>query len=492
MARSGNDPLVWRTNLDDLPEPFVAVDEDGAIVEFNAAAERLFGHSRTELVGRGSSLLLAERDREAHATGIAHLIAGGERPTLGARASSAVVRSDSSEATAELIVTHLGDSPPLTGVLVCVTATAPGADEEMWAQAELLKAAAESAALGTWHWDLAEGVLVWSPEMYAIHGVSEEGFTVTQESALACVAPGDLPRVGAASTHLVQDGHMPSTEYRVVRPDGVVRWVVSTARRVTSPRGATTRYVGAMRDTTDAHFAEDELRAIHDVSRMLADWDTFDYPLHELLARIGNAFGWVAGTLWTATEPDARLRCRAFWSAPDANAAAFESATRTLSVQRGSESLAGRAFSTGGPAGTSGAGGDFAFGRRAEAVEAGLRGGMAFPIGEGASVLGSLEFYGREIRAPSERMFRTLTVLSQGIGRFLTRRTSELYPSPLSPREGEVLQLAARGLSTPDIARELVISQSTVKTHFEKLYYRLGVRDRAAAVAEGFRRGLID
>jgi PAS domain S-box-containing protein len=362
----------------------------------------------------------------------------------------------------------------------------------MWAQAELLRAAAESAALGTWHWDTAEGELVWSPEMYAIHGVSEEGFTVTPESALAFVAPLDRPLVGAASSQLTQSGHMPRTEYRVVRPDGVVRWVVSTARRVTSPRGATTHYVGAVRDTTDAHFAEDELHAIHDVSRALADWDTFDDPLNELLARIGNAFGWVVGALWTPAETEARLRCRTFWSAPNANAAAFESGTRTLSIPRGSENLAGRAFTTGGPVGTSDAGGDFAFGRRPAAEEAGLRGGVAFPIGEGAQVLGSLEFYGREIRAPSERMFRTLTVLGQGIGRFLSRHTSALNPSPLSPREGEVLQLAARGLSTPDIARELVISQSTVKTHFEKLYYRLGVRDRAAAVAEGFRRGLIE
>ncbi len=492
MARSGNDPLVWRTNLDDLPEPFVAVDADGAIVEFNSAAERLFGQSRADVVGRGSSLLMAEGDRDAHPTGIAGLLSPGGTPALGARAASAVLRGDGAEASAELIVTHLGDAPPVTGVVVRVAAGSPGAEEQVWAMTELLKTAAESGDLGTWYWDTAEGLLVWSPDMYAIHGVTEEGFTVTPESALAFVSPLDRAVVGSASSHLVQSGHMPRTEYRVVRPDGVVRWVVSSARRVTSPHGTTTRYVGAVRDATDAHFAEDELRAIHDVSGMLADWDTFDDPLHELLARIGRAFGWVAGALWTPAETEARLRCRSFWSAPDANAVAFEAATRALTLQRGSESLAGRAFSTGTPVGTSGAGGDFAFGRRPAADQAGLRGGVAFPIGEGAQVLGSLEFYGREIRAPTERMFRTLAVLSQGIGRFLSRRTSALNPSPLSPREGEVLQLAARGLSTPEIARELVISQSTVKTHFEKLYYRLGVRDRAAAVAEGFRRGLIN
>ncbi len=402
-----------------------------------------------------------------------------------------MARGDGSEVVAEFSVTHLSDSPGLIGAVVRAPAAEPRAEERLWEQAELLRAAEESAELGTWYWDTSEGVLVWSPEMYAIHGVTEAEFELTPESALALVAPADRPRLNAASTLLVTSGHMPRTEYRVVRPDGVVRWVVSTARRVTSSHGSASRYVGAVRDTSDAHFAEDELLAVHEVSEALAEWDTFGEPLTQLLARIGGAFGWPAGALWTPAPTEDRLRCRAFWSAPDANAAAFEAATLKLSLQPGSESLAGRAWSMGGPVGTSSAGGDFAFGRRAAAEEAGLRGGVAFPISAGGTVLGSFEFYGREIRPPSERMYRTLSTLGQEIGRFLSRRTTALRPSPLSPREGEVLQLAAHGLSTPEIAKKLVISQSTVKTHFEKLYYRLAVRDRAAAVAEGFRRGLI-
>ncbi len=62
----------------------------------------------------------------------------------------------------------------------------------------------------------------------------------------------------------------------------------------------------------------------------------------------------------------------------------------------------------------------------------------------------------------------------------------------LSPREHDVLQRLARGLSGPQIAAELHVSPSTVKTHLQRLYERLGVSDRAAAVAEGMRRGLIE
>jgi two-component system, NarL family, nitrate/nitrite response regulator NarL len=64
-------------------------------------------------------------------------------------------------------------------------------------------------------------------------------------------------------------------------------------------------------------------------------------------------------------------------------------------------------------------------------------------------------------------------------------------PALLSPREHEVLELLATGASTPVIAEQLFLSPATVKTHLHHLYEKLEVSDRAAAVAEGLRRGLI-
>jgi two-component system, NarL family, nitrate/nitrite response regulator NarL len=61
----------------------------------------------------------------------------------------------------------------------------------------------------------------------------------------------------------------------------------------------------------------------------------------------------------------------------------------------------------------------------------------------------------------------------------------------LSPREAEILALLATGASAPGIASRLYLSTATVKTHLHHLYEKLGVSDRAAAVAEGMRRGLI-
>ncbi|MEE1745476.1 response regulator [Streptomyces sp. NPDC006641] len=83
--------------------------------------------------------------------------------------------------------------------------------------------------------------------------------------------------------------------------------------------------------------------------------------------------------------------------------------------------------------------------------------------------------------------------------RLLERVTTDPPPSPepeaelpdgLTPRELEVLVLIAEGLSNPEIARRLHISQATVKSHINNLFAKAGVRDRAQAVRYAYVRGL--
>jgi len=81
--------------------------------------------------------------------------------------------------------------------------------------------------------------------------------------------------------------------------------------------------------------------------------------------------------------------------------------------------------------------------------------------------------------------------LAGGLAGEIRMRADSDAPA-LSERETQVLQAFARGLSVPQVAAELVIGVSTVKTHTQRLYEKLGVSDRAAAVAEGMRRGLVE
>jgi two-component system, NarL family, nitrate/nitrite response regulator NarL len=85
------------------------------------------------------------------------------------------------------------------------------------------------------------------------------------------------------------------------------------------------------------------------------------------------------------------------------------------------------------------------------------------------------------------------TVLAPSLAGALAGEVRRRAGTPvLTSREREALDGLARGLSAPAIARELVLSTATVKTHLQHLYEKLGVSDRAAAVAEAMRRGLLE
>lgn len=89
---------------------------------------------------------------------------------------------------------------------------------------------------------------------------------------------------------------------------------------------------------------------------------------------------------------------------------------------------------------------------------------------------------GRDVVAPS---------LAASLAGEIRRRAEPAGPV-LSPREREVLEGIAAGLSIPAIAAKLYLAPSTVKTHVQRLYEKLGVGDRAAAVAEAMRRKLLE
>ncbi|MFI0964838.1 response regulator [Streptomyces sp. NPDC021080] len=84
------------------------------------------------------------------------------------------------------------------------------------------------------------------------------------------------------------------------------------------------------------------------------------------------------------------------------------------------------------------------------------------------------------------------TVLSPAVAsRLVSAVRAPASAESLSAREREVLVLVARGTSNREIARELFISEATVKTHLTHVYGKLGVKDRAAAVATAYERGIL-
>ena len=102
--------------------------------------------------------------------------------------------------------------------------------------------------------------------------------------------------------------------------------------------------------------------------------------------------------------------------------------------------------------------------------------------------------------APPEEFFAAVAATVQGLvvlprtltGRLIGEPANVEEPSePLTAREREVLELLGRGLSNKMIAKELHISEHTVKFHISSIYTKLGVASRTEAINRGARQGLI-
>lgn len=100
--------------------------------------------------------------------------------------------------------------------------------------------------------------------------------------------------------------------------------------------------------------------------------------------------------------------------------------------------------------------------------------------------------------APREDLFRAVraaacgeSVLSPAVASRLVGRVRSPAAEPLTEREREILSIIAEGHTNAAAARRLFISEATVKTHLGHIYAKLGVNDRAAAVAAALRKGLL-
>ncbi|MGI0491128.1 PAS domain S-box protein [Alkalinema pantanalense CENA528] len=130
------------------------------------------------------------------------------------------------------------------------------AEQALQALAERLEFALEGANIGIWEWSAASNRLIWDSRMFALYGVQPDDFSGQYEDWLNRVHPDDLTQVQQMEQQSLREQRNSLVEFRILWPDGTVRFIESRAFNQRNDQGEVIRTVGLNLDITDRKQAE--------------------------------------------------------------------------------------------------------------------------------------------------------------------------------------------------------------------------------------------
>lgn len=120
-----------------------------------------------------------------------------------------------------------------------------------------LQLALEAGRMGAWEWNTESGEVSWSPSLERIHGLARGAFAGTFDDFRRDIHPDDVERVSAAVAHTLETRRGYHVDYRIVRPDGEIRWLEAFGRFVAGTAGRPALLAGVCMDVTERKHSED-------------------------------------------------------------------------------------------------------------------------------------------------------------------------------------------------------------------------------------------
>jgi PAS domain S-box-containing protein len=426
---------------------------DTTLTYVNDAYCQYFGKTREELLGRRFLELIPDPARPAAREHVAALL-GTPRVVAD---EHEVVLPDGSTAWQQWIDLALVDA---SGQVVELTAigrdvTARKRAEEALVRREAQLAEAQRLAqIGSWEWDLVTEQVTWSDELYRIWGVEPSTYTPTPDAITMLIHPDDRPRALAEIDAAFRQGQSYECEYRIVRPDGEIRYLHTRGNAVVDETGRTIRMHGTKQDITAQKRADERFRALIDVLQASID----ALPAH---VAILDEHG---------TILEANAAWRRFAADQEEGPAAFDVGVNYLATCDASARRGRWAPKT---------------------IAAGLRAVIAGEQDTFHQVV-----YGRPIGDPQAWFQVRVTRFHHGdtLRLVVTREdvTEIKRAGDLTPRQREIVRLLAEGGTSKSVAAALRISVKTVATHRAAIMRKLALTSVAALVRYAIRNRIVE
>jgi PAS domain S-box-containing protein len=251
--------------VESASDAIIVADGLGRILSWNQAAERMFRYASSEVLGQPLTMLMPTRYREAHESDLARLRSSGRPHFIGKTVELEGLRKDGTEFPLELsLATWTADQGiHYSGIIRDITERKQ-AQKAARESEERFRQLAESIREVFWMSDIEKNRIIYvSPGYQQIWGRTCESLYESPRSWLEAIHPEDRPRVlHAALTKQVLGEY--NEEYRIVRPDGSIRWIHDRAFPIRDGNGNVYRITGIADDITDRKEAQAALRKAYD------------------------------------------------------------------------------------------------------------------------------------------------------------------------------------------------------------------------------------
>jgi two-component system CheB/CheR fusion protein len=407
-----------RTLLDSALDCIISIDSKGRVIEFNKAAERVFGYNREQAIGKElATLIIPPSLRDRHREGLRHYLLTGEGPVLGKRIEITGLRADGSEILVELAITalHQETNPVFTAYLRDITDRRRG-DEASRRLAAIIESSDDAIISKN-----LDGIITsWNAGAERLFGYKTD--EIVGQSILLLIPPerqDEEPRILERIRRGERIDHYETVRRR---KDGTLLDISVTVSPLKDKSGQIIGASKIARDITNRIQNERRRTAQYMVANLLAgSWSIQEAGprVIEAVATVGN---WIAGSIWLREPAQDRLACTITWHHEMPRLAEFAEISRATVLQ-GGQGLSGRALSSGKPIWIEDLANDTNFPRASAAQKAHLKSAFAFPlIAEGDEVNGVLELFSPEPVSPDDDLLALVTSLGSQIGLFIHRR----------------------------------------------------------------------
>ena len=334
-----------------------------------------------------------------------------------------------------------------------------------------LEEAQRISHVGYWERDLATNRYTWSDENYRIFGLRPQERLLSFDEVQELLHPADRQMRAAAVAEALRGGPRYDVEYRVVRPNGEVRFVRSVGDVVRDESGRPRRVFGTVQDITERKRGEHRRMAQHAVTQILAEAATLEEATPRILRAVCECLVWDVGALWRTDREGGVLRYVEVWHKESIEVREFEAAIRDSTFKPGI-GLPGRVWSSREPAYIPDVVHDANFPRAPIAAREMLHAAFGFPILLGGEVLGVMEFFSHDIRQPDRDMLDMMATIGSQIGQFIDRKQAEEALHRAQAELAHVTRVATLGEMTASIAHEVnqplaaVVNNATACLHW--------------------------